>query len=365
MENNNWFKELFINEAKASLQKGSGGSGSDGFSPTIDITDITGGHRITITDVEGEHIFDVMDGEKGDTGGDIVTSVLVDNNGVALDLNIPMGLCGAVLIDGKTYQGDNPSPQSCQPIHGNGENGKITINTIGYEMNKMSYALDTPIFTGDTINHLGVLTRVKKKVVLDGVTNGLRFDLDFSEGAITAYGVNFSNMSFSSGYDYVANLQCSHAPTFSRNDLETYGKTGVMGEGVSTSSGGQFRIYFSENDTSELDLSTITKANAWLASEYAKGTPVTIVYSLNNPETEQLVRTGQPLLGPGYAVFLSDEYCPDVHFIYSHKGYDFFGWIYQLASVNEKLSDFEKRIYNLEYPGFNIPVNPDETPDNE
>ena len=47
---------------------GSGGSGTDGFSPIVTITQITGGHRITITDVEGDHVFDVMDGSKGAKG---------------------------------------------------------------------------------------------------------------------------------------------------------------------------------------------------------------------------------------------------------------------------------------------------------
>ena len=36
-------------------------------SPTISISAIDGGHRITITDVDGTKIFDVMDGEDGYT----------------------------------------------------------------------------------------------------------------------------------------------------------------------------------------------------------------------------------------------------------------------------------------------------------
>ena len=37
-------------------------TGQDGISPTVTITPITGGHRITITDKDGEHSVDVMDG---------------------------------------------------------------------------------------------------------------------------------------------------------------------------------------------------------------------------------------------------------------------------------------------------------------
>lgn len=40
--------------------------GQDGYSPTIAVTDITGGHRVTITDKNGTRQFDVMDGETPD-----------------------------------------------------------------------------------------------------------------------------------------------------------------------------------------------------------------------------------------------------------------------------------------------------------
>lgn len=39
-----------------------GAPGQDGYSPTITVTDITCGHRITITDAQGAHTVDVMDG---------------------------------------------------------------------------------------------------------------------------------------------------------------------------------------------------------------------------------------------------------------------------------------------------------------
>lgn len=40
-----------------------GADGIDGISPTVSITAITGGHRITITDANGQHSADVMDGD--------------------------------------------------------------------------------------------------------------------------------------------------------------------------------------------------------------------------------------------------------------------------------------------------------------
>lgn len=47
-----------------------GADGKDGVSPSVTITAITGGHRITITDATGTKSFDVMDGEDGKDGQD-------------------------------------------------------------------------------------------------------------------------------------------------------------------------------------------------------------------------------------------------------------------------------------------------------
>ena len=47
-----------------------GSDGTDGVSPTITITEITGGHTVTITDKNGDHSFNVMDGSKGEDGAD-------------------------------------------------------------------------------------------------------------------------------------------------------------------------------------------------------------------------------------------------------------------------------------------------------
>lgn len=46
-----------------------GAPGADGFSPTVSVTDIPGGHRVTITDATRPHTFDVMDGQDGTGGG--------------------------------------------------------------------------------------------------------------------------------------------------------------------------------------------------------------------------------------------------------------------------------------------------------
>lgn len=44
-----------------------GADGADGFSPTVSVTEIPGGHQVTITDASGPHVFNVMDGVDGET----------------------------------------------------------------------------------------------------------------------------------------------------------------------------------------------------------------------------------------------------------------------------------------------------------
>ena len=46
---------------------GAGSDGEDGFSPTISIEEIEGGHRLTITDVNGAQTFDILNGTDGQT----------------------------------------------------------------------------------------------------------------------------------------------------------------------------------------------------------------------------------------------------------------------------------------------------------
>lgn len=46
------------------------GTGVDGVSPTVAVTDIDGGHRVTITDATGPKTFDVLDGDAGPAGKD-------------------------------------------------------------------------------------------------------------------------------------------------------------------------------------------------------------------------------------------------------------------------------------------------------
>lgn len=57
-----------------------GQDGADGYSPTVTVTSITGGHRVTITDADGDHVFDVMDGSGGGGGSVTVDDTLSDSS---------------------------------------------------------------------------------------------------------------------------------------------------------------------------------------------------------------------------------------------------------------------------------------------
>jgi hypothetical protein len=64
-----------------------GKDGVDAYSPSVTITDIDGGHRVTITDKDGTNSFDVMDGKDGEGGGSGGSLMIVysgqDTTGIA------------------------------------------------------------------------------------------------------------------------------------------------------------------------------------------------------------------------------------------------------------------------------------------
>jgi len=73
-----------------------GADGADGVSPTITVTNIAGGHRVTVTDATGTKFFDVMNGQDGDGAGDMLASVY-DTKGKETDVFLYVdGLMGDV-----------------------------------------------------------------------------------------------------------------------------------------------------------------------------------------------------------------------------------------------------------------------------
>lgn len=85
-----------------------GRDGTDGFSPTVTVNEIPGGHEVIITDIDGEHPFDVMDGQGGGGGG-AVDSVNGYTGEVWLTASDVGALSDSTTIPTKTSQLQNDS----------------------------------------------------------------------------------------------------------------------------------------------------------------------------------------------------------------------------------------------------------------
>ena len=72
-----------------------GADGEDGVSPSVSVTDITGGHRVSITDASGTETFDVMDGADADPS-DFVADEFSSSSTYAVG--------DYVMHDGKLYE---------------------------------------------------------------------------------------------------------------------------------------------------------------------------------------------------------------------------------------------------------------------
>ena len=81
--------------AICNVNEGNGGGGS-GYSPTIYVTAIEGGHRLTITDINGTNSVDVMDGKDGANGKDGVAATH-SWNGTVLTITSASGTSSANL----------------------------------------------------------------------------------------------------------------------------------------------------------------------------------------------------------------------------------------------------------------------------
>lgn len=106
---------------------GDGEGGKDGISPTIDVSAITGGHRLTITDVNGTEYVDVMDGEKGDTGPQGIQGPKGDTGAQG-----PKGDTGSQGAKGdKGDKGDTGATGSAGKDGTNGKDGtSVTVKSV-------------------------------------------------------------------------------------------------------------------------------------------------------------------------------------------------------------------------------------------
>lgn len=120
----NYLQDLFVNDVKGCLATGGGA----GVSPTVGITDIDGGHRVTITDAEGEKTFDVMDGEAGATGPQGPKGDKGDQG-----IQGPKGDTGETGAQGPTGpKGDTGEPGPQGATGAAGTDGKTPVKGVDY-----------------------------------------------------------------------------------------------------------------------------------------------------------------------------------------------------------------------------------------
>ena len=97
-----------------------GQDGADGVSPTVTVTAITGGHRVTITDADGTEAFDVLDGSTEEA-----FRIYIEPDGTGWKLSS---------LTGNTWQGVFQNRRSCVLVTGD--------TTIGDRAIKPDYVCD-------------------------------------------------------------------------------------------------------------------------------------------------------------------------------------------------------------------------------
>lgn len=123
-----------------------GADGKDGFSPTITVTNITGGHRVTITDANGTKYFDVMDGaagsgdgsgEAGKDGFSPIVSVITIDGGHRISITDASGTSEFDVMDGedgaqgpKGDKGDTGETGAQGPAGANGVGASASVVEI-------------------------------------------------------------------------------------------------------------------------------------------------------------------------------------------------------------------------------------------
>jgi len=98
----NWM--VFDTQTAAYVDTGvhaQGSPGTPGVSPTVTVTDITGGHRVTITDGSGSHTYDVMDGQDGQDGVSPTVSVTTITGGHEVSITDAGGTDTFDVMDGQ------------------------------------------------------------------------------------------------------------------------------------------------------------------------------------------------------------------------------------------------------------------------
>ena len=134
-----------------------GAPGKDGVSPTLSISSITGGHRITITDAAGSKSFDVKDGENGKDAS-ITSAAIVSALGYTPYNPDKTKLDASMLTGGINSIVNNANAISINPaINGEGftiqRGGKVKISIDGYEFEVIENAVKS-LFDGSSKTYI-------------------------------------------------------------------------------------------------------------------------------------------------------------------------------------------------------------------
>ena len=120
-----------IDEALATAKASGEFDGQDGFSPVVSVSEISGGHAVSVTDAEGTETFNVMDGQPGQDGepgqdgysptatvtksGKVATISITDKNGTTT-ATVSDGEDGTDIIDDTAGAGDTDKTFSADKL---------------------------------------------------------------------------------------------------------------------------------------------------------------------------------------------------------------------------------------------------------
>ena len=240
-------------EALEALIGGGGGGGSDVVSPTVTVTSITGGNRITITDKNGTKTVDVMDGADGSNGTNGK-----DGKGIkSIARTSGTGAAGTTDTYTITYTDNTTSTFTVY----NGKNG--TNGTNGSNGVSVSSVAQTTTSSADGGSNIITVTLSNGTTSTFTVKNG-------SKGSAGTNGTNGSNGKDGNGIksavlnaDYTLTLTFDNGTTYTTPSIRgatgatgTAGTNGKDGTSVtvksvseSTADGGSNVVTFSDGKT--------------------------------------------------------------------------------------------------------------------
>lgn len=169
----------------------------NGVSPTVSVTEIDGGHRVTITDVNGTQSFDVMDGEDGSGGGGVSGEYLPLSGGY-MEGDIFMNSHSLFFDDGS-----GSGPYITGYYDSDGVPRLEILGSDNDEAFQMGYLAD-PAYDGDAVPKRYVDARTTDYIVEQGTsgiwtyrkwnsgkielwTNSHQFTVSFTKSSIGVY----------------------------------------------------------------------------------------------------------------------------------------------------------------------------------